>query len=63
VVYARTARPELGVRKGDAGTIVEIFDRPHRAYYVEFVSDDGVTRAEGAFVADDLATSPPAAGR
>jgi hypothetical protein len=36
-VYARRARPDLGVRKGDFGTIVEAFDRPHRAYDVEFV--------------------------
>ena len=62
VVYARTARPELGVREGDRGTVVEIFDRPQRAYYVEFVADDGTTRAEGAFVAGDLATSLPAPG-
>jgi hypothetical protein len=59
VVYARRAHPDLGVRKGDSGTVVEVFDRPHRAYYVEFVNDDGTTRAEGAFAAADLAASPP----
>jgi hypothetical protein len=60
VVHARKARPDLGVRKGDSGTIVEVFDRPHRAYYVEIVNDDGTTRAEGAFTAGDLIASPPA---
>jgi hypothetical protein len=60
VVYARRARPDLGVRKGDSGTIVEVFDRPRRAYYVEFVNDDGTSRAEGAFTAKDLAAAPPA---
>ena len=60
VVYARRAHPDLRVRKGDSGTIVEVFDQPHRAYHVEFVNDDGTTRAEGAFTADELAVSPPA---
>ena len=60
VVYVRQAHPELGVRKGDSGTIVEVFDQPHRAYYVEFVNDDGTTRAEGAFTVSELAVSPPA---
>ena len=60
VVYAREARPDLGVQKGDPGTIVEVFDQPHRAYYVEFVDDDGTTRAEGAFTASELTVSPPA---
>lgn len=60
VVYVREAHPDLGVQRGDGGTIVEVFDRPHRAYYVEFVNDDGTTRAEGAFTAGELAVSPPA---
>ena len=60
VVYARRAHPDLRVRKGDSGTIVEVFDQPHRAYHVEFVNDDGTTRAEEAFTADELAVSPPA---
>jgi hypothetical protein len=60
VVYAREHRPDLGVTKGDAGTIVEVLDRPQRAYYVEFVNEDGTTRAEGAFTAGELNASPPA---
>jgi hypothetical protein len=59
-VYARRARPELGVRRGECGTVVEVFERPRRAYYVEFVGEDGATRAEGAFTAEELAASPPA---
>lgn len=58
LVYVRRAYPDLGVRKGDSGTIVEVFDQPHRAYYVEFVNEDGTTRAEGAFTSDELAASP-----
>ena len=59
LVHLRQAHPDLGVREGDRGTIVEVFDRPRRAYYVEFVNEDGTTRAEGAFTADELTAAPP----
>ena len=59
LVHLRQAHPDLGVREGDRGTIVELFDLPHRAYYVEFVDEDGTTRAEGVFTADELAAVPP----
>lgn len=58
-VYVQRDRPDLGVRVGECGTIVEVFDQPDRAYYVEFVSEDGTTRAEGAFTPDELTPSPP----
>lgn len=60
MVYVRHARPDLDVQRGEVGTIVEVFEEPRRAYYVEFVNDDGTTRAEGAFTADELAVAPPA---
>lgn len=59
VVYARAERPDLGVRRGECGTVVEVFEKPRRAYYVEFVAPDGRTRAEGAFTADELSAVPP----
>ena len=59
VVYVRDAHPDLGLAKGECGTVVEVFDRPRRAYYVEFVADDGATRAEGAFTPDQLSATPP----
>lgn len=49
VVRMRVARPELGIRPGERGTIVEIFDEPRRAYYVGFIREDGTTRAESVF--------------
>lgn len=58
-VYPRRARPELGIARGACGTIVEIFDRPRRAYYVEFVGEDGGTLTESAFTADELSVTPP----
>ena len=60
VVYARQARPELGLQRSESGAIVEVFERPHRAYLCRFlVNDDATTRAEGAFTAGELAVSPP----
>ena len=59
VVYVRDAHPKLGLAKGECGTVVEVFDRPHRAYYVEFMADNGATRAEGAFTPDQLSATPP----
>ena len=58
VVYARRARPDLGVRRGECGTVVEVFDEPRRTYYVEFVAPDGTMRAEGAFTPDELSVAP-----
>ena len=59
VVYVRDAHPELGLAKGECGTVMEVFARPRRAYYVEFVADDGATRTEGAFTPDQLSATPP----
>ena len=59
VVHVRDAHPELGLARGACGTVVEVFERPRRAYCVEFVADDGATRAEGAFTPDQLSATPP----
>ena len=59
VVYVRDAHPDLGLAEGECGTVVEVFYRPRRAYYVEFAADDGATRAEGAFTPDQLSATPP----
>jgi hypothetical protein len=59
VVYVRDAHPGLGVVKGECGTIVETFDTPDTAYLVEFIDDDGSTKAEAAFAPDQLSATPP----
>jgi Domain of unknown function (DUF4926) len=59
VVYVREAHPGLGVVKGECGTIVETFDQPDVAYLVEFINDDGSTKAEAAFTPNQLSTTPP----
>ena len=54
-VYLLAARPDLGLDRGEAGTIVHaIHDADKPAYLVEFVGDDGYTRAEGFFAPDQL---------
>jgi hypothetical protein len=54
LVYTRRERRELGLPRGAFGTIVEVFERPHRAYYVEFIDSDGRTTAEVALAVDEL---------
>jgi len=46
VVAIRAARPDLGLPAGARGAIVMVFDD---AYEVEFVNDDGSTRAMAPF--------------
>ena len=45
VVYVRDAHPDLGLVKGESGTIVEGLERPYPAYLIEFIEDDGSTKA------------------
>lgn len=59
VVYVRDAHPGLGLVKGESGTIVETFDKPDTAYLVEFINDDGSTKAEAAFAPEQLSPAPP----
>jgi Domain of unknown function (DUF4926) len=58
VVYVREAHPGLGLLKGEAGTIVELLEHPHPACLVEFINDDGSTKAEAAFTPDQLSAAP-----
>ena len=59
VVHLQDALPGLGFVKGECGTVVEILPRPHRAYLVEFVDDDGQTRAEAILLPEQLSATPP----
>jgi len=59
-VYILAARPDLGLDRGESGTIVHaVHDADAPAYLVEFVGDDGHTRAEAFFTPDQLSTTPP----
>jgi hypothetical protein len=59
VVYIRAAVPDLNLTKGECGTIVETLDRPDEAYLVEFIEDDGTTKAEAVLLPDELSATPP----
>jgi hypothetical protein len=45
VVALATDLPDDGLRAGDVGTVVHIFDKPCSAYEVEFADSDGTTIA------------------
>ena len=45
VVTAKAAFPLDGVRAGQIGTIVHVFNEPSEAYLVEFANDNGETTA------------------
>jgi Domain of unknown function (DUF4926) len=59
VVYVREAHPSLGLVGGEAGTIVEMLEQPYPAYLVEFIDEEGCTRAEAAFTSEQLSVTPP----
>ncbi len=59
VVYVRDAHPALGLARGECGTIVEALERPYPAYLVEFVENDGATKAEAVFPPEQLSAAPP----
>ena len=42
-VRLRVARPDLGLKKGATGIIVDVYSRPRQAYEVEFLSAEGQT--------------------
>jgi hypothetical protein len=35
--------PEYAIRRGERGTVVEVFDNPEEAYILEFVDDEGTS--------------------
>ena len=35
--------PEFDLRRGERGTVVEVFDKPEEAYIVEFIYDSGAS--------------------
>jgi len=54
VIETLIAFPDEGIRKGEIGTIVMVYDKPHEAYEVEFVNDDGTTKAMFAILPEHL---------
>jgi hypothetical protein len=54
VVELVTDLPDEGLAAGAVGTVVHVFDRPNRAYEVEFADDDGRTIAQIALTPDKV---------
>lgn len=52
VIALKVDRPDLGLKAGEEGTIVMKFD--DEAYEVEFVNEDGTTRAMATFPVDEV---------
>jgi len=46
--------PQNGIAAGDIGAIVMCFTLPNEAYEVEFVNDDGSTRAMFAILPEHI---------
>ena len=44
-VYLREPLPQIGLARGAQGAVVMVFTRPRLAYEVEFVDENGETRA------------------
>lgn len=51
--------PEEGLRRGDRGTVVEVFESPEEAYEVEFTDAHGRTTALVTLLPHDLEPTPP----
>ena len=59
VVFIRDALPDLDLTKGEGGTVVETLDCADEAYLIEFIDDDGSTKAEALLSPDQLSVAPP----
>lgn len=46
--------PLRNLKRGMTGTIVEVFDKPNRAYEVEFSDENGVTVAQLALQPNEI---------
>jgi Domain of unknown function (DUF4926) len=43
IVELKEDLPEYSVRRGERGTVVEVFDTPEEAYILEFVDESGAS--------------------
>lgn len=45
--------PEYGLKRGEKGTVVEVFDDPEEAYMLEFVDESGASSKIADWVKPD----------
>ena len=58
-VYLREALPQIGLARGAQGAVVMVFTRPRLAYEVEFVGENGETRALTTLLPKQISTTAP----
>ena len=46
--------PDENIKKGEVGAVVMPYSKPHEAYEVEFVNDDGTTKAMFAILPEHI---------
>lgn len=47
--------PNEGIKKGDIGTIIMVYDTPNNAYEVEFVDEEGRVKYQGVYLSNQIA--------
>jgi hypothetical protein len=58
-VYLREPLPKIGLSRGALGAVVMVFTRPRLAYEVEFVGENGETRALTTLLPKQVSTTAP----
>lgn len=58
-VYLQEALPEVGLARGTRGAVVMVFTRPRLAYEVEFVGENGETRALATLLPKQISVTEP----
>ena len=58
-VYLREPLPQIGLARGELGAVVMVFTRPRLAYEVEFVGENGETRALATLLPKQISTTAP----
>ncbi|WP_458412187.1 DUF4926 domain-containing protein [Schinkia sp. CFF1] len=47
--------PNEGVKKGDIGTVIMVYETPNKAYEVEFVDEEGRVKFQGVYQSNQIA--------
>jgi hypothetical protein len=58
-VYLREPLPQVGLARGALGAVVMVFTRPRLAYEVEFVGENGETRALATLLPKQISVTEP----
>ena len=45
---------EYGIKKGEIGAIIMVYDEPREAYEVEFINEDGTQKSQVVFQPNEI---------